>query len=99
MLLSSLCVCTGQLFWKLSESSICIWLFLGFFFYVVGAMLMVFGYRFGKLSLLQPLLSASYAISILLGFAFLGEPVTLLKCIGVLVITTGVVLIASGGKE
>lgn len=99
MLASALCVCFGQLFWKFSESTICMWLFLGFFFYIVGAMLMVLGYRFGKLSRLQPLLSSSYAISILLGFAFLGEPITVLKCVGVVVITAGVVLIASGGKE
>lgn len=99
MLASAFCVCFGQLFWKFSESTLCVSLFLGFFFYIVGALLMVFGYRFGKLSQLQPLLSASYAISILLGFIFLNEPITILKCIGVLVITFGVILIATGGKE
>lgn len=98
MLMSAACVCVGQLFWKLSNSELNLLLIIGFFFYVLGAMLMVFGYRFGKLSHLQPILSASYAISIILGFSFLGEPITFFKCAGVLVVTAGVILIASGDK-
>lgn len=60
---------------------------------------MLMAYRFGKLSVLQPMLSLNYVLSILLAAGVLKEKITLLKCIGVLVIIAGVVLIAGGDEE
>ena len=56
MLISSLCVCIGQLFWKLYASGSILFLILGFAFYGVGALIMIYAYKFGNLSVLQPML-------------------------------------------
>lgn len=99
MLVSSVCVCIGQLLWKLSATSR-IWLMLiGFCFYGVGALVMIVAYKYGKLSVLQPMLSLNYVLSIILAAVVLEEKITLLKCIGVLVIIAGVILIAGGDEE
>ena len=96
MLGSSLCVCFGQLLWKLS-SQFGLWaLLFGFGLYGIGALLMLWAYRFGKVSVLQPMLSLNYVLSLILAATVLNEPVTLLKCAGVLAIVAGVVLIAGG---
>ena len=99
MLASALCVCLGQLFWKLSVDEGWLFLVAGFALYVVGALLMVVGYRFGKLSVLQPVLSVNYGFSVVLGFLVLGEAVTLQKCVAIVVIVTGVFLVAAGDEE
>ena len=99
MLVSSICVCIGQLLWKLSGTQGLMIMLAGFFFYGVGALVMIVAYRFGKLSVLQPMLSLNYVLSIVLAAVVLNENITLIKCIGVLVIMTGVVLIAGGDKE
>ena len=95
MLLSSICVCIGQLLWKLSTSGNII-LLLGFFFYGIGALIMIVAYRFGELSVLQPMLSLNYILSIFLAVVILKEEITILKVIGVFVIITGVIMIARG---
>lgn len=99
MLISSLCVCIGQLLWKLSADMGIIVMLAGFFFYGIGALIMLLAYRFGKLSVLQPMLSLNYVLSIILAALVLKESITVLKCIGVIVIITGVVLIAGGDEE
>ena len=71
----------------------------GFGFYGVGALVMIVAYKFGKLSVLQPMLSLNYVLSIILASIILKEKITLLKCIGVLIIIAGVVLIAGGDKD
>lgn len=99
MLVSSICVCVGQLAWKLSNSRGMVFLFLGFLFYGVGAIVMIIAYRYGKLSVLQPMLSMNYAISILLAFLVLDEKITVSRCLGVLVIIFGVIFIVGGDEE
>ena len=99
MLVSSICVCIGQLLWKLSAKEGILVLLAGFAFYGVGAMGMILAYRFGKLSVLQPMLSLNYVLSILLAALVLEEEITLLKCAGVLTIIAGVILIAGGDEE
>ena len=99
MIISSICACVGQLLWKLSADQGIIIMLLGFCFYGVGALVMLVAYRYGKLSVLQPMLSLNYVLSIILGAAILKESVTALKCIGVIIIICGVVLIAGGDEE
>lgn len=72
---------------------------IGFCFYGVGALVMIIAYKYGKLSVLQPMLSLNYALSIILAAVVLKEKITLVKCIGVLVIIAGVILIAGGDEE
>ena len=99
MLVSSICACIGQLMWKLSAEQGLMIMLLGFCLYGAGALVMIIAYRFGKLSVLQPMLSLNYVLSIILGAMVLKEQVTILKCIGVLIIIFGVVLIAGGDAE
>lgn len=99
MLISSICVCIGQLLWKLSASHGIIIMLAGFCFYGMGALMMIVAYKFGKLSILQPMLSLNYVLSIVLAAIVLGENITVLKCIGVLVIISGVIMIAGGDEE
>lgn len=99
MLISSIFVCVGQLLWKLSIDQGIIILIIGFCFYGAGALVMIVAYRFGKLSVLQPVLSLNYVLSIILAAVILGEKVSALQCIGVLIIIMGVILIAGGDEE
>lgn len=99
MLISSICVCIGQLLWKLSVTQGVLMMLIGFCFYGIGALVMIIAYRFGKLSVLQPMLSLNYVLSIIFAAAVLNEKITILKCIGVLIIITGVVMIAGGDED
>jgi undecaprenyl phosphate-alpha-L-ara4N flippase subunit ArnE len=96
MAISSICVCLGQLFWKLSVKDGLVFLFLGFVLYGIGAIVMLIAYKFGSLSVLQPMLSLNYVLSIILAATILNEKITLIKIIGVLVIILGVILIGGG---
>jgi len=60
---------------------------------------MIIAYKYGKLSVLQPMLSLNYVLSIFLAAVVLKEQITLLKSIGVLIIIAGVILIAGGDEE
>ena len=99
MIISSVCVCIGQLLLKLSAEQGFFLMLLGFAFYGIGALVMIIAYRYGKLSVLQPMLSLNYVLSIILAAAVLKESITVIKCIGVLVIIAGIVLIAGGDEE
>lgn len=96
MILSSVCVCVGQLFWKLSAEKGILMLLMGFGLYGIGALVMLIAYRYGKLSVLQPVLSLNYALGVILGAMVLNEAVSGVKWLGVLVIMAGVILIAGG---
>lgn len=98
MLVSSICVCVGQLLWKLSAMQGLIFMLAGFAFYGAGALIMIIAYKFGKLSVLQPMLSLNYVLSILLAALVLHEAITLYKVIGVIIITCGVIMIAGGDE-
>jgi undecaprenyl phosphate-alpha-L-ara4N flippase subunit ArnE len=96
MIASSFFACIGQLFWKLSVDYGLFILLIGFIFYFIGALLMLVAYKFGSLSVLQPILSFNYIISIIMAAVFLKEPLTLAKVAGVIIIMFGVVLIGGG---
>ncbi|WP_202127799.1 EamA family transporter [Clostridium sp. C2-6-12] len=96
MCISSICVCIGQLLWKLSSNKGILILLLGFVFYIIGAGVMLIAYKFGSLSVLQPMLSLNYVLSMILAATILKEEITLIKIIGVLVIIIGVALIGGG---
>ncbi len=98
MCLSSICVCIGQLLWKLSAEQGIVLLMFGFIFYGIGAIIMIIAYKYGSLSVLQPVLSLNYAFSIILASVMLHEHISLLKAFGVLIIITGVILIAGGDE-
>lgn len=94
MLTSALLTCVGQLCWKLSEDSLLL-LLAGFALYGCGALLMMAAMRFGELSVLHPMLSAGYALSIILGAVVLEEKITANKLLGIAVITAGLVCLST----
>lgn len=71
---------------------------IGFVLYGLGALSMIISYKFGKVSVLQPILSLNYVISLFLGYFILHEIITLTKIIGIVIIIIGVILIAGGDE-
>ena len=98
MLCASLFVCCGQLCWKLAVTRTAVFLIMGMLLYAVGALIMLYAYRFGKLSTLQPILSMNYVLSTLLGAYVLGERLTFQMGLGVLIIICGVITLGRGAK-
>ncbi len=99
MLIAALFACVGQLMWKLSVTGGGLYLLLGFGLYGMGALLMLVAYRYGSVSVLQPMLSTNYVLSAVLGYFVLQEKLSVLKVIGIVIITSGVVLIGGGDAE
>lgn len=99
MLAAALLTCFGQLCWKLSRDSL-LFLLAGFVLYGCGALLMLAALRFGELSVLHPMLSAGYALSVVLGAVVLDEKITGNKLLGIAVIIAGLVCLStSRGSE
>ncbi len=94
MLICVACLCTGQFIWKGFDG---VWSLVGgFAIYCVGALAMLVAYRFGRLSVLQPINSLSVVVSAVLGFWAFNEEISILKAFGIVFILAGVVLIAKG---
>jgi len=99
MVLSTVFVATGQLFWKFSGGEISIDLIIGFILYGVGAFAMIIAFRFGELSVLHPMLSLSYVIALFLGVVFLNELIDFWKILGVASIILGVIIMGFGNDH
>lgn len=99
MLCASLCVCLGQLCWKLSSQYGILVLLLGFGLYGLGALITLTAYRFGSLSVLQPVLSLNYVLTVVLAALVLREEITPLRIAGILCVMGGVLLICGGDGE
>lgn len=97
ILFSAVLVASGQFFWKLSEGKSFLYLFLGFVLYGFGAILMMIAFKYGSFSVLHPMLCSSYVVSLIIGNLAFHEPLTLIKIIGVLIISLGVVFM--GGSD
>ena len=95
MLFSSICVCTGQMFWKMSSQDL-IYLFIGFALYGIGALIMLVAYKFGSLSVLQPMLSFNYIFTVILAHFVLHEEIGILSYMGIAIIFIGTILIGGG---
>ena len=96
MLVSAALACSGQLFWKLAARSDSIFLVAaGLALYGFGALLMILALRYGELSVLHPMMSAGYVLSLLLGAAVLDEHVSFLRIVGVVIIIIGLIFISS----
>lgn len=91
--ISALLTSFGQFFWKMSNCNNILLLITGFLLYGLGAISMIYAFKFGELSKTQPILSISYVFSLIIGYSFLNEPINLLKIIGIILILTGVIII------
>jgi drug/metabolite transporter (DMT)-like permease len=96
ILFSSFTLAVGQLFWKISAGENPSFLALGFVLYGIGAILMVIAYKHGSLSVLHPMMSASYIFAFILGSLFLNETIGLGKTVGLIFIILGCFLIGGG---
>lgn len=94
MLVCAICLCTGQFIWKRYDGLLS--LVIGFGIYGLGALAMLSAYRFGSLSVLQPVNSLSYVISAILGNMFFNEAITVSKASGIALIMLGVFFLAKG---
>ena len=99
MALSALFASFGQMFWKMYHTE-GIWaLILGFVLYACGALLMIIAYKYGKLSVLQPMLCLSYVFAIFISVFILQETLTPIRLCGIIVVIFGVIMIGGGDEE
>jgi len=98
MLLCAACLCLGQLVWKMMPGYNLVYMLGGFAIYAAGAMSMIFAYRYGELSVLQPINSMSYVFSTILAMLILNESVTLINMAGIALIISGVIIIGANSK-
>ena len=96
ILISAFTLAGGQFLWKLSLGNNLLLLISGFALYGLGAFFMIISYRFGSLSVLHPMMSASYVFAFILGGVFLKESITILMILGLLVIIIGNIFIGGG---
>lgn len=94
MVVSAAFVGSGQLLFKLGSTGDILLLLSGFACNAAGALAMIFAYKFGPLSVLQPMISLSYVLALVLGVLVLREPVDETKITGVFLICAGVVCIS-----
>lgn len=92
MFICAVCLSLGQFLWKSHDGLL--YLAIGFGIYGLGAMSMLCAYRFGSLSVLQPINSVSYVIAAILGRVFFLEAITAKKVTGIVMIMIGVFLLA-----
>ena len=96
MIISALLASFGQMFWKMFHTEGLWALILGLCLYACGALIMILAYRYGRLSVLQPMLCLSYVFAIFIAVFILQEQMTLMKLAGIAVVIFGVVMIAGG---
>lgn len=96
MLLSAASACVGQLLWKIAaRDDSLVLVILGLALYGGGALLMIIALKYGELSVLHPMMSAGYVLSLVLGALVLDEHITVLRVIGVAVIIVGLIFLSS----
>ena len=98
MVFSALLASFGQMFWKMFHTEGLGVLILGFVLYAGGAVIMIIAYRYGKLSILQPMLCLSYVFAIFIAAFILNEEMTPIKIVGIIVVIFGVIMIAGGDE-
>lgn len=96
MIMAAVSTATGQLFWKISDAILDLPMLAGFMLYGMGAVLMTAAFRYGRLSVLHPLLSIGYVIAIFYGAIFLNEAITVNITLGTFLILIGVIIIGGG---
>jgi undecaprenyl phosphate-alpha-L-ara4N flippase subunit ArnE len=77
------------------------WLYLlsGFALFALGALLMILAYRYGELSVLQPINSMSYVYSLFFGHILFHEDITVFRITGVGAIMLGVLFLGLGSAR
>lgn len=93
----------GQLAWKFGAdgtgTNAIILYALGFLAAGAGMFFMMASFRYGQVSILQPMMSLGFALSIVLGALFLDESITWYKLLGTAFIIAGSILLGIEGNE
>ncbi|MCH3906627.1 MAG: EamA family transporter [Lactobacillus sp.] len=95
----------SQLVWKFgadTKSSGLAWglYILGFVLAGLGMVIMSVAFRYGEVSILHPMMSLGFALSIVFGALFLQESITIGKVIGTILIIAGSALLGyEGGRN
>lgn len=96
---------TSQMIWKFGavahNHGLAILLYLlGFALAGAGMVVMSFAFRYGEVSILHPMMSLGFALSIIFGAIFLHEAITVPKVLGTLLIIAGSALLGyEGGHD
>ena len=72
---------------------------IGLILYGFGAVIMIYAFKHGEVTVLYPIITLSYIWVSLLSVYFFGEIMNLYKWLGVIAIIIGVTFIGVGGKE
>jgi uncharacterized membrane protein len=105
VIMSSLCMCFGEYFWKISGANRyammqkILFILLGLGLCALGGYFIIQAYRLGDLSVIQPMNSISYIFSTIISVVLLGEVITVQKVIGILLIILGVIFIGGAGRQ
>jgi len=75
-----------------------IYLLSGFAIYIIGAVSMIIAYRYGELSVLQPINSISYVFSAIVALLILHERLLLINYFGLILIVSGVIIIGVNNR-
>lgn len=98
----------AQIFYKKASSSlssnIISWitnydLIIGLSLYAVGAVMMIYAFKDGEVTVLYPIIALSYIWVSLLAVYFFHETVTVFEMIGIGLVVAGVIFIGFGGKN
>lgn len=93
----------GQLAWKFGADGVgsyaIILYVIGFIAAGAGMFVMMAAFRYGEVSILQPMMSLGFALSIILGALFLNESITWYKLLGTGFIIVGSILLGIEGNE
>lgn len=71
---------------------------IGLIIYILSATLLLFSLKYGELSVIYPLVGASYIWVAIFSAYFFNETFNTLKIIGIIVIIIGVIFVGIGGK-
>ena len=71
---------------------------IGLVLYATGAVIMIYAFKYGEVTVLYPIVTLSYVWVSLLSVYFFNELMSFYKWLGVIVIIIGIVFIGFGGK-
>jgi len=106
MLICTVCTAFGQIFMKWGTGifasvtiTAAVFLFFGLALYAVGAMLNIISLKGGDLSIIFPIFALNYIWVSFLSWLWLGEPMGVMKWVGMGGIVLGISLIGIGSKH
>lgn len=108
MILCTVLTSFAQVFYKKAAPSLSFdvidlitnyYLILGLFLYGIGAIIMIYAFKKGEVTVLYPIIALSYIWVSLLAVHFFIEAMNFYKWIAVIFIVIGIILIGIGGKD